>query len=130
MRNDAGWRRWPLFVLSLLGIFVAAGIAGALASHLLGLWSTPVAGFCAAFAVVWGAWRLAPSHKLKATLFVLVLGAVLAWVVLEPSWYPESYADLAYQPTHLPLAATYAGALLGCLFGFIRHRRTVRKSVN
>ena len=65
-----------------------------------------------------------PGHlrcrtELKFTLCgaALVAGALLAWLVLEPSFYPdmERYGALAYQPTHLPVIATYSGGIVGLL---------------
>lgn len=108
--------RWGLAFLAVLGGFFAAGVLGALATEFAGFWHLPGAGFSAAFAVVVVAYLAAPSHKRLASTVALVLGAAVAWVLLEPSFYPESYGERgAYEPTHLPVIATYAGALLGLL---------------
>jgi hypothetical protein len=45
-------------------------------------------------------------------LIVFIAGAFAAWWLLEPSWHPENYREMAYQRTHLPLVATYAGGLV------------------
>lgn len=106
------WLRWALFVG---GSFLVAGAAGGFAAWCLHLWLLPVAGFCAAAAVVVAGYLAAPAFKLPISGVVFVLGAVAAWVILEPSWLPESYGDRAYQPTHLPVLATYCGGILGLL---------------
>lgn len=106
--------KWLVAVLAALGGFVTAGITGAFAAELLGFWHLPGAGFSAAATVVILAYIAAPRHKLLTALIVLTIGAVAAWLTLEPSWLPESYAERgAYQPTHLPIIATYVGALAG-----------------
>lgn len=106
--------RWALAVLAVLGGFTVAGILGGLATDFAGFWNLPGAGFSAAFAVVVVAHLAAPSHKLRTATVALVLGAVVAWLLLEPSFYPESYGNRgAYEPTHLPVIATCIGGLLG-----------------
>jgi hypothetical protein len=110
------YRNWPLAILAVVGAFLVAGVIGALGSEALGLWDTPGAGFCAALAVVLTSYFATPGHRLVSSLVSCTLGVVLAWYFLEPSWYPEHYAELAYQPTHLPLIATYLGAVFGFVF--------------
>ena len=110
--------KWTLAFLAALGGFTAGGIIGSVASDLAGYWYRPGAGFCAALAVVVVAYLAAPTHKLLSATVVLLLGAIAAWIVLEPSWYPESYA-----PTHAPIIATYVGGALGFLVAAGIHRR-------
>jgi hypothetical protein len=106
--------KWTLSFLAALGAFTISGVAGALITDALGLWSIPGAGFSAAFAVVVAAYVSAPSHKFTTAASTFFAGAAAAWLLLEPSFYPESYGPHeAYRPTHLPVAATYAGGLLG-----------------
>jgi len=106
------WMWWPFFVG---GSFLAGGAAGGFAASSLHLWLHPVAGFCAAATVVIVGYLAAPAYKLQAGCVVFAVGAVAAWAILEPSWLPESYGDRAYQPTHLPVMATYCGGVLGLL---------------
>jgi hypothetical protein len=106
------WLRWALFVG---GSFLVAGAAGGFAAWCLQLWLLPGAGFCAAAAVVVVGYLAAPAFKLPTSGVVFVVGAVAAWIILEPSWLPESYGDRAYQRTHLPVLATYCGGILGLL---------------
>jgi hypothetical protein len=106
--------KWTLAFLAAAGAFTISGVAGALITDALGLWSIPGAGFSAACAVVVVAYVSAPSHKFIVAASTFIAGATAAWLLLEPSFYPESYGSRrAYQPTHLPVAATYAGGLLG-----------------
>ena len=106
--------RWALALLLVLCGFVVAGMLGGFITDFAGLWHLPGAGFSAAFAVVVVAYLTAPSHKLGSATIALILGAIAAWLLLEPSFYPESYGDRdAYQPTHLPIIATYIGGFLG-----------------
>ncbi len=108
--------RWALALLLVFCGFVVTGMLGGLIAGFVGLWHLPGAGFSAAFAVVIAAYLAAPSHKLGSAFTALILGAIAAWLLLEPSFYPESYGDRdAYQPTHLPIIATYIGGLLGLL---------------
>jgi hypothetical protein len=106
--------RWALALLAIFGGFTAAGLLGGLASDFAGFWQLPGAGFSASFGVVVVAYLAAPAHKLHTAIVALILGAVAAWLLLEPSFYPESYgARGAYEPTHVPIVATYVGGLLG-----------------
>jgi len=108
--------QWLLTPLAVLGACVLAGLSGSMASSLAGFWHLPAAGFSAAFAVVLVAYLAAPRHRLASALVALTAGALVAWVLLEPAFYPESYgARGAYQPSHLPLIATCLGGLAGLL---------------
>lgn len=112
--------RWVLALLAVLGGFAVSGMLGGLASDFAGFWHLPGAGFSAAFAVVVVAHLAAPSHKLPVAIAALIFGAIAAWLLLEPSFYPESYSNRgAYEPTHLPIIATYIGGLLGLLVAAI-----------
>ncbi|MCD9088643.1 hypothetical protein [Stenotrophomonas sp. SY1] len=112
--------RWALAFFAVLGGFSVAGVLGSLATGFAGFWHLPGAGFSAALAVVVVAYLAAPSHKLRAAIAALVFGAIAAWLLLEPSFYPENYGDRgAYEPTHLPIIATYTGGLLGLLVAAI-----------
>jgi hypothetical protein len=109
--------RWALAVALVLVAFIVAGVSGAFLAQVLGLWSYPVAGPIAASAVVLAAYFSAPTRKLLAALVALLAGAIAAWFILEPSWYPENYGSpRAYQLTHLPLVATYLGGIASLLF--------------
>ena len=104
--------RWTFFVC---GSFLAVGLASGFTAWYFHLWHLPVAGFCAAAAVVVTAYLATPNLKLLSSFTVFAVGALVAWIVLEPSWLPESYGDSAYQPTHLPIMVTYCGGVLGLL---------------
>lgn len=107
--------QWLLALLAVVGAFFLAGLAGSVVADALGFWHIPGAGFCAALAVVVVAYVAAPSFKFTLSCLAFAVGAVLAWVVLEPSWYPDMrrYGAVAYQPTHLPILATYIGGIIG-----------------
>jgi len=116
--------RWALALLAVFGGFMAAGILGGLVTDFAGLWHLPGAGFSAAFSVVVVAYLAAPSHRFRTATVALILGAVIAWLLLEPSFYPESYGERgAYQRTHLPILATYFGGLLGLFASALVGRR-------
>ena len=115
--------KWVLALLAVLGGFLLAGISGGILTDLVGFWSLPGAGFSAAFVVVVVAYLAAPGHKLLSSAVALVIGAVAAWIVLEPSFYPESYGERgAYQPTHLPIIVTYFGGVLGLIVAVVLKR--------
>ena len=97
----------------MLGAFLVAGIAGSAATEAVGFWHLPGAGFSAALAVVLSSYFAVPSRRFLCACCAFAIGAVVAWMLLEPSWYPESYGARAYQPTHLPLIATYLGGVVG-----------------
>jgi len=118
-------KQWTLSIFAVLGAFFVAGIAGSLATDLLGFWPLPGAGFSAALAVVVTTYFAVPSRRILFSWGVFVVGAIAAWVLLEPSFYPETrrYGALAYQATHLPVIATYVGGVIGlALVGILRLR--------
>ncbi|MES2604224.1 MAG: hypothetical protein V4603_04755, partial [Pseudomonadota bacterium] len=79
-------------------------------------WGLPGAGFSAAATVVVVTYIAAPDFKFVAACIALLVGGILAWLIVEPSWLPESYGERgAYQPTHLPIIATYIGGTVGFL---------------
>ena len=104
---------WAIAAFAVIGSFFISGILAAFAADAVGLWHLPIAGFSAAFAVVAVAYWAAPERKLLVAVLALMLGALVAWPLLGTQHYPEHYSGgLAYQPTYLPLAATYLGGLL------------------
>jgi hypothetical protein len=118
-------KQWILTVLAVLGAFFVAGIAGSFATDMFGFWHLPGAGFFAALAVVVTTYIAAPSHKFLVTCSAFAVGAIAAWILLEPSSYPETerYEALAYQSTHLPVIATYIGGIVGlAVVGTLRLR--------
>ena len=118
-------KQWMLAILAVAGAFFLGGIGGSIAMDLLGFWHIPGAGFCAALAVVLITYVAAPKFKFTLSCFAFLVGALAAWMVLEPSWYPDMkrYGTAAYQPTHLPVIATYIGGIIGLLVaGVLRWR--------
>jgi len=106
--------KWILAILSVLGGWLSGGVVGGFAAGLTGFWEIPGAGIGAAFVTVVVAYLAAPSHKLISAFVVLAVGALLAWLVLEPSSYPSRhYHENAYEDTHLPIIVTYISAILG-----------------
>ena len=107
---------WSRAAFAVFGAFLGAGIAGAVAADALGIWAEPVAGACAAFAVVLSAYLFAPAGRLRVAFAALVLGALAAWHIVGDASFPESYGGQAYLPTELPLICTIGAALLalGC----------------
>ena len=115
--------RWSLMVIAVIASFVVAGIVGAFVADMLGLWFLPTIGFIAAFAVVLATYLSAPRRKFTSSVVAMLIGAVVAWLLVEPSYYPASYGEsLAYEPTHLPIVVTYAGGLLGLLVSALLNR--------
>lgn len=114
--------RWLIAVGAVGVALVFGGLLGSVAAHGVGLWEEPVAGFLAAFAVVAAGYTAAPHRKLVFSAFVFVVGALAAWKLLEPSWYPESYHGREYQRTHLPLLLTYAGGITSLVLSSAYHR--------
>ena len=119
-------KAWSLAFLAVVGAFFVAGLTGSFITDYFGLWHLPGAGFAAALAVVVTTHFASPSHKFRSSCIALLVGAVVAWILIEPYWYPESerYGDLAYQTTHLPFVATLAGGILGLLVAFLLRSKT------
>jgi len=107
--------QWIVAIFSVFGAFFLCGIGGSLIASIFGIWETPVAGFFAAFSVVAMAYLAMPSHKKEVAIGTFIIGCFLAWIILEPSHYPESYELRAYQATHLPLLITAAGGLVALI---------------
>jgi len=107
--------RWILAFFAALGGFFVGAIAGDLVAKMVGLWFLPGAGFSAALAVVVVTYLAAPNHKFVSASISFIAGAIVAWLLLEPSCFPENYGEKAYQPTHLPIITTYAGGVVGLL---------------
>ena len=117
---------WVKAALATLGAFVAAGVAASIAAGMLDLWETPVAGFVAAFCVVLAAYVFAPAFKVSLASLTLVLGTAAAWRLIGHSDFPESYGDLAYQPTEIPFIATFVGGVLAWILACLAERRRRR----
>ncbi len=108
-------RNWLLSIFSILGAFLAGGVIGSLAVEAIDIWHQPGMGFGAAFAVVIMAYISAPNYKIIFTSIIFAIGAIISWQIMEPSYLPESYKELAYQKTHIPIIATYTGAFTAYL---------------
>lgn len=105
--------RWVIACIAVVGALVIGGVAGSFVAGALRVWDMPVGGGFAAFSVVSVAYVAAPNRKRAFSALCLVLGAAWAWHLIGNEWYPESYEGLAYEPTHLPFAATVFGGILG-----------------
>lgn len=114
--------KWTLAALGVFAAFIAGYLVGVFVDGYLHYWGLPWSGFCAAFSIVLASYLAAPSHKRAAARIILIIGAGAAWYLLEPSWYPEYYGNKAYQPTHLPLLATYIGGILGLVIAELFQR--------
>ena len=124
-------RAWSLATLAVLGAFGAAGILGAVVASWVGRWELPASGFAAALAVVITAYMTAPSKRASFACSGFVVGAITAsWIFSDGSWYPESYGNLAYQKTYLPLWLTLAGGIVGLMCVFVLDRLQRRSSPN
>lgn len=110
-------KQWIVAGLAVFGAFFLAAIAGAVVAEKLGVWHVPGAGFLAALAVVVTAYLAAPRRRTLSACAVFAIGALVAWSMLEPAFYPESerYGALAYQSTHLPVVAACAGGIVGLI---------------
>lgn len=104
-------------ISAIAAAFFVSAIISFIIAHQLGVWDTLTAGIVAAPTVVVVAYLTTKDHKLAAAVITYVLGACVATYLLGRDSYPVSY-ERAYQPTYIPLLATFAsGALaLGALF--------------
>jgi hypothetical protein len=108
-------------VIVIITFLVSAITAGILAD-LAGVWKKPFIGSSAAFFVVLSGYATAPSHKQIASIIWLIIGAIAAWTLAGNSHYPEDYIQ-AYQPTLIPLFATYFSGLIALLICMVWHKR-------
>jgi len=118
--------KWATFVFAVIGAFFLCGIGGAVTAEWLGLWVLPVAGFCAAFGVVSLAFVSAPAKRSEVAITVFVAGALLAWFLIEPSWYPEIYEEKAYQSTHFPFLVTILGGVVALAIALLPFKKWSR----
>ena len=112
-------RDWVISIYSVLGALLLGSIAGSVIVESLDFWHLPGMGFGAAFNAIIIAYLSAPKNRIIYTAIVLILGMLSAWYLMEPSYYPSSYGDLSYQKTHLPIIATYSGALIACVLCYL-----------
>ena len=104
----------PLLVLAATGVVVALVVFAFIAARYFGLWPLPAVAFALGFGCVLLAYVGASSAKLPVATGAYGLGVLVAWLVLEPAWLPESYATRgAYEPTHLPLFGACLGGFAG-----------------
>ncbi len=116
--------RWALLAPVVGAALVAAGVLGSLLGAALGVWDTPWIGALCAATVVSVSCAVAPARRRLVASVALLMGAALAWRLLRPpSFYPESYGELAYQPTYVPILATYAAGLAAWLVCVLRAGR-------
>ena len=112
--------RWLLTPPIVVLVFIISGVLTYeyLLFSFFYYWFEPVAGFIAAFFVVITAYISAPKAKARAVAITYIIGVVCAWYLLADSFYPEQHPK-AYQPTYIPLIATYTGGLLGVILCFV-----------
>jgi hypothetical protein len=104
--------QWIISFFAVFGAFFLCGIFGSALASLFGLWDQPISGFFAAFGVVTMAYLSSPNRNKLYSVIVFLLGAIIAWLLIGDSWYPESYTEKAYQPTYLPFLITLFGGFL------------------
>lgn len=105
--------------------FLLAALSSGLLADKLGFWHEPVMGFVSAFVVVISAYLTAPDGKDWISLVAFLIGAVVAWFLVGDSFYPENYFR-AYEPTYVPLVATYIGGLIGVILCFVLNRKIIQ----
>jgi hypothetical protein len=120
----APWLRAPFYVA---GAFLFSGLLGATLGSVMGYWDTPIAGFCAAFAVVLSSYAAVHRFKLTVSALALGTGALVAYWLLRNSYWPENFPN-AYQPTLFPLWCTYGGGIIGFAFCSIARARGIQST--
>ena len=99
--------RWLLLPFATVLAMVLAVLCGERFAIVLGFWSRPVVGFCAAFAAVSIVYIVAPVRKLFSASIAYLVGATLAYSALKDSYDPRTY-----EPTLMPFWVTLAGGAL------------------
>lgn len=115
-------RGFVISVVIVIIIFLVSAITAGILADLAGVWKKPFIGSSAAFFVVLSGYATAPSHKQIASIIWLIVGAIAAWILAGNSYYPEDYSQ-AYQPTLIPLFATYFSGLIALLICMLWHKR-------
>jgi hypothetical protein len=116
--------RWLLLVPATLLSVPASALVGATLAQVLDLWAEPMIGIVASAVFVALPYKLAPSGGLIVSGVALLVGALLAWWLIDPpSYYPEGYAERSYQPTYLPIIGTYGAGLATWVLCASRHWR-------
>jgi hypothetical protein len=110
--------QWIISLFSIVGAFFLSGIGGAFIADAFNFWTLPISGFCAAFAVISVAYFAVPKLTSLILTGLFIAGSALAWLMLEPSYYPEHYSELAYQSTHIPFIATISGGAIALVICF------------
>jgi hypothetical protein len=99
--------RWVLLPFAAILAFVLVGVCAERVAIALEVWTYPVIGFCAAFAVVATVYFVAPGQKLLAAFISYAIGGVLAYEALKDCYDPRTY-----EPTLMPLWVTLAGGAI------------------
>lgn len=111
-------QKWLLSIFAIIGAFFTCGLGGAFLAESLNIWSVPVAGFLAAFSVVTVAYLSAPLNPRAFASAVFVVGASIAFYLLNDEVYPDSYQERAYLHTWLPYLTTLIGGLVSMVIIF------------
>jgi len=104
------WFRWFALPAFVFGAFIATGILAEVPVTVFGLWEDLWVGIACAVTWVLTSFFIAPEKKTIVSTVFFVLGALLAWILVGKSWYPESHPR-AYQHTYIPFALTFISGL-------------------
>ena len=129
--------RWLLIPIvataSCAGVTFAAGVAGPMLHFAMSPTAFDTAlpldiriglvDGAAALAFVVAGTMIAPRSRPIVAGALYAVGAWIAWVVLEPWWFPENHPR-AYQPSQIPFALTLFGGLIGVLITLVLARRS------
>ncbi len=116
------WLRWFCMPPLVFVLFIGAGVITSFVSSAIGLWDYPCVGATCAFVWVLSAYAIVPEKKLIVAIAAFLGGAILAYGPLEPAWWPEGFSQ-PYQPTHLPLVATYVSGLIAVVIAATMEKR-------
>ena len=136
------WQRWiavPVIAVStMVGALLVLRGLGALLHRIMSpemlesIARTDVreglVGAIVAAATVASASRASAGARRLVAVGVFVVGALLAWLALHDWYFPESHPR-AYQPSSIPLYATWIGGALGvATVWWAARRRTANRS--
>ena len=113
------FEKWIISGFAIIGAFLSVGIGAYGIASIFSIWTTPYAGFSAAFGAVYIAGITAPKNFKAYSIFVFILGILIAYLALHNYTYPESYTGKEYQPTLIPLIATLFGGILGLIINLV-----------
>jgi len=119
------WGRWLSLIPLVVIAFFTVSLFTIFAADSRGIWYEPVVGVVASSVVVLVAFIVPPDMKILCATVALVLGAVVAWILIQPpstNYSGVNNDQLNY--TYTSIIATYFSGAVSWCFCYFWHRRS------